>query len=93
MNTLEAIPDLESETDLETNLRKEVIAIKPEYIVEDSQGDYFSSLYHARGFLEPQGVMYEKDNGKTFIHPVRNPFTYARALFLRIKILLRYKRS
>ena len=85
MNTLEALPELESEVDLETSLRKEVFAIKPEYIVEDTQGDYFSSLYHARGFLEPQGVMYEKDSGKTYIHPVRNPFTYARALFFADK--------
>lgn len=81
MNTLEALPELESKTDLETNLQKEVFVIKPEYIVEDTQGDYFSSLYHARGFLEPKGIMYEKDSGKTYIHPVYNPFTYARALF------------
>lgn len=85
MNTLEALLELESEVNLATSLRKEVFAIKPQYIFEDTQEDYFSSLYHARGFLEPQGVMYEKDNGKTFIHPVHNPFTYARALFFADK--------
>lgn len=85
MNTLEAMPELESETTSEASLRKEVFVIRPEYIVEDTQGDYFSSLYHARGFLEPGGVMYEKDSGKTYIHPVRDPFTYARALFFADK--------
>ena len=81
MNTLEAMPELESEIDLENSLKKEVFSLKPQYIVEDSQGDYFSSLYHARGFLEPQGTMYEKDGENVSINPVRNHFTYAKALF------------
>lgn len=81
MNTLEVMPELESEADFKKSLQKEVFPIKPEYIIEDSHGDYFSSLYHARGFLEPRGVMYERDAGVTITKPVYNPLTYAAALF------------
>ncbi len=81
MNISEAMPELESHLDLETNLRKEVFSLKPVYTFEDYQEDYFSSLYHARGFLEPQGVMYEKDGRNVSINPVRNNFTYAKTLF------------
>lgn len=85
MNISEAMPELESRLDIEATLRNEVFPIKPEYIVEDSQGDYFSSLYHARGFLEPQGVMYEKDGRNVSINPVYSHFTYAKALFFTEK--------
>lgn len=70
-----------TEDPLLVKLRNEVIALPPEYIIEDSERDYFSNLYHARGFLKSKGTMYEKNNDTVITHVVDNPFTYAKKLF------------